>query len=282
MKTKIVYEDKDVLVVHKPAGLATQTAKVGQPDVVSELKCYLAGQERKSAQIYLGIVHRLDQPVEGLLIFAKNRTAAGALTKQLEKGILNKRYYAVICGKPLSKEGELVDYLVKEENQARVVTGNPGKQGESKTPEARKAIMQNISAPEARKAIQQKMYAPEARKAIQQNISAPEAKKAILQYRILQEISTPEKLALADIHIDTGRFHQIRAQMSHAGMPLLGDSKYGDDRTRELGRSLGVRNVALCAYFLTFEHPVSGKKYGIKINPAGREFSYFSYFDENE
>ena len=114
MKTKIVYEDREILVVQKPAGLATQTARIGQPDVVSELKGYLADQQRKSMQsktaargeIYLGIVHRLDQPVEGLLVFAKTKPVAAALTKQLSSGILNKQYYAVICGKPLSKEGE--------------------------------------------------------------------------------------------------------------------------------------------------------------------------------
>lgn len=224
MKTVIVYEDKDILVVQKPAGLATQTAKIGQADVVSELKNYLA-------QPYLGVVHRLDQPVEGLLVFAKNKNAAGALTKQLANGVLNKQYYAVICGQPSEKDGELVDYLLKENSLAKVVTG------------------------------QQEKFT--------------EAKKAVLQYRILQDISTPEQLALADIHIDTGRFHQIRVQMSHAGMPLLGDAKYGDSKVLEQGRRLAVRNVALCAYSLTFKHPVTNKVMSFQIQPAGKAFSYF-------
>lgn len=241
MKTKIVYEDREILVVQKPAGLATQTARIGQPDVVSELKGYLADQQRKSMQsktaargeIYLGIVHRLDQPVEGLLVFAKTKPAAAALTKQLSSGILNKQYYAVICGKPLSKEGELVDYLMKEDNLAKVVTG------------------------------QQSQY--------------PQAKKAVLQYQILQEISTPAQLALADIHIDTGRFHQIRVQMSHGGMPLLGDAKYGNEQTLEQARQLGVRNVALCAYSLTLRHPVTGKQLAFEITPVGEAFAYFHW-----
>ena len=228
MKTIIIYEDKDILVVQKPAGLATQTARVGQPDVVSELKGYLAARDKS----YLGVVHRLDQPVEGLLVFAKNQPAAGALTKQLAEGALNKQYYAVLCGHFLTKEGELVDSLLKEENMARVVTG------------------------------QQEKY--------------PKAKKAVLQYKILQEISTPESLALAEIHIDTGRFHQIRAQMSHAGMPLLGDVKYGDACSKELGRRLAVRNVTLCAYSLTLKHPSTGKCLSFRIKPAGKAFSYFA------
>ena len=81
MKTQVIYEDEDILVVHKPAGIATQTARVGQQDVVSELKNYLA--KSKGTQPYLGIVHRLDQPVEGLLVFAKSKQSAAALAAQL-------------------------------------------------------------------------------------------------------------------------------------------------------------------------------------------------------
>ena len=87
MKTEILYEDKSIMVVRKPAGLAVQSAGIGQPDVVSELKSYLAklpdaGRQGKG-EPYLGIVHRLDQPVEGLLVFAKDTKAAAALSKQL-------------------------------------------------------------------------------------------------------------------------------------------------------------------------------------------------------
>ena len=141
MKTEMIYEDKDLLVIRKPAGLATQSAGVGQADVVSELKNYLARTSGSKGQPYLGIIHRLDQPVEGLLVFAKNKNAAAALTKQLggqeNSGLLNKQYYAVICGKPLSKEGQLVDYLMKEDNLAKVVTGQP-----SQSAQAKKAVLQ--------------------------------------------------------------------------------------------------------------------------------------------
>ena len=102
MKTEILYEDNSILVIRKPAGLAVQSAGIGQPDVVSELKSYLAklpsaGRPGKG-EPYLGIVHRLDQPVEGLLVFAKDKKAAAALSKQLTEGALNKHYYAVLCG----------------------------------------------------------------------------------------------------------------------------------------------------------------------------------------
>lgn len=250
MKTKIIFEDKHVLVIQKPAGLATQTARVDQQDVVSELKNYLAGPA------YLGIVHRLDQPVEGLLVFGKNKAATASLTAQLgqhdKDGMMNKRYYCVICGKAPVKEGRLVDYLYKDVS----VTGN--------------AIV--LSADSAKQ--------------------DSRAKLASLHYRILQEkeIVIDKKgagqmadrpssiwLSLADVQIDTGRYHQIRAQMSHSGMCLLGDGRYGDDHARNISDLLGIRGASLCAYSLEFVHPVSKKKLSFQVKPQGPGFSYFSF-----
>jgi len=225
MQTKIIYEDAHILVVHKPAGLATQSAKVGQPDMVSEIKNYLAkqGNKEKNGAPYLGIIHRLDQPVEGLLVFAKTKEAAGKLTAQLEGGTLNKQYYAVVCGKPTEETGELVDYLRKEGNLAK------------------------ISTPQDK-----------------------EAKKAILQYKVLsfKELESGENISLLDIHIDTGRFHQIRVQLANGGWPILEDMKYGSGHSIEISKQLNLRNVALYAYRLELKHPATGKMLEFTITPA--------------
>lgn len=235
MKPRIIYQDEVIIVAYKPSGLATQTAKVGQADMVSELKKELAAQGKSSGikqSPYLGIIHRLDQPVEGLLVFAKTQRAAAALSKQLSGGTLNKQYFAVICGKVSPKEGELVDYLLKgTDNRARIVTG------------------------------QEKEYS--------------DAKKAVLQYKTLESLSTPAAISLVDIHIDTGRFHQIRAQMSHAGMPLLGDAKYGTEESCNLSKEQGIRNVALCAYKLVLRHPVTSKRMSFEIKPENKAFDFF-------
>ncbi len=229
MRTTIIYEDEHMIVAHKPAGLATQTSKVGQQDMVSELKNDRAAKQ-KGKTPYLGVIHRLDQPVEGLLVFAKEKQAAAILTKQLQAGTLNKQYYAVICGKPAQKSGELVDYLYKDATgRAQIVTGK------------------------------------------QEQFS--EAKKAVLQYQVLKQIPAKQPIFLVDIHIDTGRFHQIRAQMAHAGMPLLGDSKYGNETSIILSREYGIRNVALCAYSLELTHPVTGKKMSFAVEPEGKGFT---------
>lgn len=243
MRTEIVYEDKDVLVIYKPAGLATQSARVGQADVVSELKNYLVrqsggeGTARERCVPYLGIIHRLDQPVEGLLVFGKNKRASASLTEQLceGEGFLSKHYYAVVCGKPAEVEARLVDEMYKDVN-------------------GKAQILKTIDAKIA------------------------DAKTAILEYRLLKSIGISEKkVSLMDISIETGRFHQIRAQMAHAGLPLLGDAKYGNEETAALSGELGVRNVALCAYSLEFMHPVTKEKKQFRIMPRADVFSKFDY-----
>ena len=93
------------------------------------------------------------------------------------------------------------------------------------------------------------------------------AKKAVLRYKVVEGTQVPTNVAILDIHIETGRFHQIRVQMSHAGMPLLGDSKYGTQESATLSRQLGIRNVALCAYAVEFMHPVTGNRLGFNIEP---------------
>lgn len=93
LKTNIIFEDKEMIVIHKPAGIATQTNKLGQADVVSELKNYL---HRSGQGSYVGVIHRLDQPVEGLLVFAKTPQAAKNLSAQLQNGTLKKSYSALV------------------------------------------------------------------------------------------------------------------------------------------------------------------------------------------
>lgn len=225
MRTGIVYEDDQVIVIHKPAGLATQTARIGQPDVVSELKNYRKGG-------YVGVVHRLDQPVEGLLVFGKTPEATAKLSGALSGDGLNKSYYAVVCGVPVPSEKRLVDELIKtKDNRAQVVHDDKA------------------------------------------------AKKAILTYRVEQSlISDASKdiaISLVKVCIETGRFHQIRCQMAHAGHPLLGDFKYGNDRSAQTAKAFPVDSVALCAYEISFIHPTTGKKLSFRKNPEGRAFQVF-------
>ena len=116
----IIYEDNDILLCRKPAGMATQTKRLGQQDMESLLKNYRA---KKGEQPYVGIVHRLDQPVEGLMVFGKNPKATAELSKQIQQRMIGKYYYAVSAYAPEKEEGVLEDYLLtdKKSNHTTVV-----------------------------------------------------------------------------------------------------------------------------------------------------------------
>ena len=96
---EIIYEDEAILVCHKPAGVATQTKRLGQKDMESILKNYIAANNRKAGRTqppYIGIVHRLDQPVEGVMVYAKTPQAAAKLSAQVKKRFMGKHYYALV------------------------------------------------------------------------------------------------------------------------------------------------------------------------------------------
>lgn len=235
----ILYEDSQILVCYKEAGLPVQSARVGVKDLVSIVKNYLWERNGQREEPYLGVIHRLDQPVEGVLVFAKTPKAARELSAQVSDGRMKKIYHAVVwepAEKYNTKEGTLADHLLtdKKTNSARVV------------PEGSKG-----------------------------------AKQARLDYRILNNISVspapslrgPEKndsLILVEIHLHTGRHHQIRVQMANAGMPLCGDRKYG--YPGETGQ------LALCAVSLELLHPATGKPMQFHCTPQG---GYFELFEEN-
>ena len=215
MEDLILFEDKDLIVCQKPAGIAVQSAGIGSMDLESYLKNYLAEKNGKTLP-YLAVIHRLDQPVEGVMVFAKNKDAAGKLGRQVQDGTMKKEYLAV-CEGTIEKQGvqKLEDFLVKD--------------GRSNTSRAVKA-------------------------------GTAGAKKAVLEYEV---VKTQDNHTLVQIHLGTGRHHQIRVQFSHAGYPLAGDAKYS-------AKEKGV--LALCAHHLELKHPRTGKRLEFTVKPEGEVF----------
>lgn len=121
-KYEILYRDEDLCIIHKRAGLAVQSARASVPDLMSMLRNDLLEEGMKNP--YLGLVNRLDQPVEGILLVAFNEKAAADLSRQVADHIhMEKWYQALVCGKPSAKSGTLVDYLLKDarNNLSKVV-----------------------------------------------------------------------------------------------------------------------------------------------------------------
>ena len=258
--SRILFRDREIIVVNKPAGLPVQTKHVGTMDLESILRNELARAEKTAAgseqpaarknasgkcrdaqrKPYLAVVHRLDQPVEGLVVFARTPRAAASLSSQLNDGTMKKQYLAVAAGVPAEPAGRLEDYLVRDGRTNRseaVQKGTPG------------------------------------------------AKKAVLDYRVAgifrqSEDQSAGALSLLEIDLHTGRHHQIRVQLAAAGMPVCGDRKYGADMLTCGDRKYGAEYAgsipeypALCAQKLTFRHPGSGKIMDFSIQPEGRAFT---------
>ena len=208
-----VYEDQNLIVIRKPAGLAVESRKVYEQDLFSLLRA-------EYGEIYL--VHRLDQGVEGLMTAAKTGKAAAGLSRQLQDGRMKKRYLAKVCGAIPGDEGILVNYLLKDsgKNLTRVLS------------EA-EAVRMGKTAGRGK-------------------FKQPKPQKAVLVYQKAGE-------DILKVELQTGRHHQIRAQLSHAGMPILGDVKYG-------GRPWP--GICLCSSELLFYNPDSGREMVFSTEPA--------------
>lgn len=213
---KPLYEDDEILICEKNADVATESANIREKDLVSLVREYLGGA-------YVGLVHRLDRPVSGLLVFAKTPEAAAALSKQVQTADMGKTYLATVEGKLEATPSPVLlsDYLIKDAKQKMA------------------------------------LVVPEHTK----DANGKAAKPARLSYEVISYDPLADTTALK-IDLLTGRFHQIRAQLSHLGHPVLRDVKYG---AKKPANPEGPAGIALCAYSLSFHHPKTGEKMHFQI-----------------
>ena len=210
---KIIYEDNHIIVVEKKPNISSQGDKTGDIDMITLVKNYIKEKYSKPGNVYLGLVHRLDRPVGGIMIFARTSKSASRLSNQVREKTFRKKYLAVVDGKIENKTGTLEDYLYKDERN-------------------------NIS------------------KVV--NKDKKNAKLAKLDYEVLKYDDVKD-LSLIKINLHTGRHHQIRVQLSNFNHSIFGDQKYG---TRGKGKQ-----IALWAYELTIEHPITKEKMTFKDLP---------------
>lgn len=120
---KILFEDNHIIVVEKKPNIPSQEDKTGDVDMLSLVKQYIKEKYQKPGNVYLGLVHRLDRPVGGVMVFAKTSKAASRLSDQVREKVFKKKYLAVVDGKVNPKRGTLEDYLYKNErnNMSKVV-----------------------------------------------------------------------------------------------------------------------------------------------------------------
>lgn len=216
---KIIYEDNHLLVVEKPPNMLTQGDQTGDEDLLTILKEDIRQRYNKPGSVFLGLVHRLDRPVGGIMVFAKTSKAASRLSEQIRTGEFDKTYLAVVHGVPDMLSGTLVNYLVKDEktNTVRVADIPADKDCYS----SRDHCSFNDNNPS------------------KGHFSSGSAKKAVLDYTVKGSAGAVDAVgavhadgsaggySLVSIRLHTGRPHQIRVQFAAIGHPLYGDQKYG-------------------------------------------------------
>ena len=200
----VLYVDNHLLAVYKPSGLLVQGDRTGDVCLLDLGRQWIKMHYRKPGKVYLAMVHRLDRPVAGVVLFARTSKAASRLSRQFRERTVEKRYLAVVHGALSGSRGRLVDHIVRENRVSRLV------------PEA------TDSSQEAR-----------------------------LTYEVLD---FDGRTSLLRVALETGRRHQIRIQLAHAGHPIVGDLRYG------MGAPLPGRQIALLAHTLTVDHPTRGER----------------------
>jgi len=206
MKEQIVYEDNHLLIINKKVGQLVQGDKTGDEPLLDSIKNFIKIRDGKPGNVFLGLVHRIDRPTSGLVIYAKTSKALSRLTQMVKNREIKKTYWAVVPKEMIPKSQRLVHYLQKNEKTNKAIVFTKVTEG---------------------------------------------AKEAILTYHV---IKTLDNYLLLEIDLETGRHHQIRAQLSKTGVPIKGDLKYGSPRSNPDG------GINLHARKLEFIHPVTKEK----------------------
>ncbi len=203
---KVLYEDNHLIAVYKPAGILIQGDKSGDVSLLDEVKVYIKRVHDKPGNVFLGLIHRLDRNVDGIVLFAKTSKGASRLSEQFRTHSVTKVYHAWVHGIVEPPHKTLIHFLSHDENQNQAHVYD--------TP----------------------------------HHNALEAK---LSYKRVQ---VDGEYSLLEIHLGTGRHHQIRAQLSHIGYPIVGDVKYGSSI------KLPLQKIALTATSLSFETATGNEK----------------------
>jgi len=204
---EVVYEDNHIIIVNKQSGEIVQGDKTGDRPLSDIVKQYIKEKYQKPGEVFLGVVHRLDRPVSGLVIFARTSKALTRLNKMFAEGEVHKTYWAI----------------VRRSERSEAKGGSYHDDGEWHTLEH--WLVRNEK--------QNKSYAYSSEK--------PNAKKAILRYKV---IGHSDNYTLLEVNLMTGRHHQIRCQLAAMGCPIKGDLKYGAPRSNPDGSiSLMSRRV---------------------------------------
>ena len=236
---QVVYEDNHIIIVSKSSGEIVQGDKTGDTPLSDIVKQYIKEKYQKPGEVFLGVVHRLDRPVSGLVVFARTSKALTRLNKMFAEGQVHKTYWAIVESKERRVKSE--EFATAEHFSEPSVTAVAARRSatllQSVVTERNSSLLTHWL---VRNEQQNKSYAYDR--------EVPHSKKAQLRYSI---ISRGDRYQLLEVELMTGRHHQIRCQLSKVGLPIRGDLKYGARRSNADG------SISLLSRRVQFVHPVS-------------------------
>lgn len=212
-KLDILYEDNHIIAINKQVGDLVQGDKTGDVTLADEVKAYIKRKYNKPGDVFLGIVHRIDRPVSGVVIFARTSKALTRLNQMFQDKTIKKTYWAIVDKRPEKETGHLEHYLKKNQEKNRSNVFDKEKSG---------------------------------------------SKLAVLNYNLLVSFTNYH---LLEVNIETGRHHQIRAQLARIGCHIKGDLKYGAKRSNSNG------GISLHSRAISFVHPVKKEPLTITATP---------------
>ncbi len=212
-RLEVLYEDNHLIAVNKRVGDLVQGDQTGDETLADEVKAYIKVKYNKPGDVFLGIVHRIDRPVSGVVLFARTSKALARLNKMFQEKTIKKTYWAIVDKRPNEESGRLEHYIKKNQEKNRVNVFDKEKSG---------------------------------------------GKIAILNYQLLVSFTNYH---LLEVDLETGRHHQIRAQLSRMGCHIKGDLKYGAKRSNPDG------GISLHSRMVSLMHPVKNEPLVITATP---------------
>jgi len=232
---KVLYEDNHIIAVVKPAGLLTQGDRSGDPSLMDDVKKYLKEKYKKQGNIFLGLVHRLDKPVAGIVLFGKTSKGASRLSEQFRNHTIQKTYHGIVVGKPKESRGVIKEKVNKISFFAE---GFTDKSDEELLAEIKKAT---------------------------------KTRTAELSWEV---VKSNDKYSLLKVLPKTGRFHQIRIQLANMGHPIIGDVKYLPAGRQVAPGWKDRSSIALAATAISFKAATEDKVINLEI-PLPEEWRRF-------
>lgn len=212
-KLDVLYEDNHLIAVRKKANELVQGDRTDDKTLADDVKEYIKNKYNKPGDVFLGIIHRLDRPVGGVVVFARTSKALTRMNALFQEKKIQKTYWAIVEEKLPNEEGKLVNFLKKNQEKNR-----------------------------------SRAYDNEVK----------ESKRSELEYKLM---GRSNNYFYVEVYPKTGRHHQIRVQLSHAGSPIKGDLKYGGKRSNKDG------SIHLFGRSISFEHPTTKEKITITATP---------------